>query len=146
MNVAGDLPLGLRGWLVLTRLTDLVPKHPVGMTTDYRTVALLNYAVEPAVLRRLIPEPLDPDVLGGCGFVTVVCADMVRMRPSPLPRWLGITYDQVVYRTSVRYHGEPGLFFLGSDAGQPLMVAGGAAFSMFRVSARRRRSRTPATG
>jgi uncharacterized protein YqjF (DUF2071 family) len=118
---------------VLDRLLDLAPKHPVGMTTDYRTVALLNYAVDPDVLRRLIPPPLELDVVHDRGFLTVVCADMVRMRPSPLPRLLGITYDQVVYRVPVRYRGEPGLFFLGSDAAQPLMVAAGAAFSMFRV-------------
>ena len=41
----------------------------------------------------------------------------------------------------MRYHDEPGLFFLGSDAAQPLMVAAGALFSMFGV----RRSRTRIT-
>jgi uncharacterized protein YqjF (DUF2071 family) len=103
------------------------------MSTDYRTVVLFNYAVAPDVLRKLIPSPLELDCVHDRGFVTVVCADMVRMRPSPLPRQLGITYDQVVYRVPVRYREESGLFFLGSDAGQPLMVAAGAAFSMFRV-------------
>jgi len=48
---------------VLDRLLDLAPKHPVGMSTDYRTVALLNYAVDPDVLRRLIPPPLELDVV-----------------------------------------------------------------------------------
>jgi uncharacterized protein YqjF (DUF2071 family) len=38
-----------------------------------------------------------------------------------------------VYRVPVRYGGEAGLFFRGRDAGQPLMVAAGAAFSMFGV-------------
>ena len=122
-----------RAPVVLDRLLDLVPKHPVGMVTDYRVVALLNYAVHPDVLRRLIPAPLELDVVHDRGFVTVVCADMVRMRPSPMPRLVGITYDQVVYRVPVRYRDEPGLFFLGSDAAQPLMVVAGAAFSMFRV-------------
>jgi uncharacterized protein YqjF (DUF2071 family) len=119
--------------MLLDRLLGFAPKHPTGMTTDYRTVALLTYAVDRAVLRRVIPAPLDLDEAHGRGFVTIVCADMVKMRPSPLPRLLGITYDQVVYRVPVTYRGEPGLFFLGSDAGQPLMVAAGAAFSMFRV-------------
>jgi uncharacterized protein YqjF (DUF2071 family) len=123
------------------RLADLAPKHPVGMTTDYRTVAVLDYAVDPDALRTLIPPALDVDTAHERGFVTVVCADMVRMRPSPVPRRLGITYDQVVYRVPVRYRGDPGLFFLGSDAGQPLMVAAGAAFSMFGV----RLSRTKIT-
>jgi uncharacterized protein YqjF (DUF2071 family) len=118
---------------VIDRLFELAPKHPVGMTTDYRTVALLNYAIAPDALRRLVPAELDLDISHDHGFVTVVCADMVRMRPSPLPHLLGITYDQVVYRVPVRYQGEPGLFFLGSDAGQQLMVAAGAAFSMFGV-------------
>jgi hypothetical protein len=44
-----------------------------------------------------------------------------------------ITYDQVVYRVPVRYRDQPGLLFLGSDAGNALMVAAGAAFSMFDV-------------
>jgi uncharacterized protein YqjF (DUF2071 family) len=85
------------------------------------------------VLRQLVPPQLELDVVDGRGFVTVVCADMVQMRPAPLPRLLGITYDQVVYRVPVRYREERGLWFLGSDAGQPLMVAAGAAFSMFGV-------------
>ena len=122
-------------------LIDRVPKHPVGMTTVYRTVALLNYSIDPAVLRRLVPEALELDLANCRGYVTVVCADMIRMRPAPLPRALGITYDQVVYRVPVRYRDEPGLFFLGSDAAQRLMVVAGAVFSMFRV----RRSATRIT-
>ncbi len=68
------------------------------MTTDYRTVASFNYAVAPEVLRRLVHAPLELDLVHDHGYVTVVCADMVRMRPAPLPKALGITYDQVVYR------------------------------------------------
>lgn len=123
------------------RAIDLAPKHPVGMTTHYRSVAIINYAIDPGVLRRLVPPQLDLDLTYDHGFVTIVCADMVRMRPSPLPRLLGITYDQVVYRVPVRYRDTPGLYFLGSDAEQPLMVAAGAVFSMFGV----RRSRTRIT-
>jgi uncharacterized protein YqjF (DUF2071 family) len=129
----GQRPLLMAATSALDRLMELAPKHPVGMTTDYRTVAIVNYAVDRDVLRRLIPPALELDTAHDRGYVTVVCADMVKMRPSPFPRLLGITYDQVVYRVPVRYNGEPGLFFLGSDAGQPLMVAAGAAFSMFRV-------------
>ncbi len=103
------------------------------MTTDYRTVASFNYAVAPEVLRRLVHAPLELDLVHDHGYVTVVCADMVRMRPAPLPKALGITYDQVVYRVPVRYRDQAGLFFLGSDAGNALMVAAGAAFSMFGV-------------
>jgi uncharacterized protein YqjF (DUF2071 family) len=118
---------------VLDQLLRPIPKHPVGMVTDYRTVAVLHYAVDPVVLRRSIPHALEVDLHRGRGFVSVVCADMVRMRPAPLPRLAGITYDQVVYRVPVRYRGVPGLFFLGSDAANVPMVAAGAAFSMFKV-------------
>ncbi len=37
---------------MIDRLLDLAPKHPGGMTTDYRTVASFNYAVAPEILRR----------------------------------------------------------------------------------------------
>jgi uncharacterized protein YqjF (DUF2071 family) len=138
---AGDPSPQVETPSALGRLVELAPKHPVGMTTDYRTVAIVNYSVDRDVLRRLIPAALELDAAHDRGYVTLVCADMVKMRPSPMPRLLGITYDQVVYRVPVRYRGEPGLFFLGSDAGQPLMVAAGAAFSMFGV----RLSRTKIT-
>jgi uncharacterized protein YqjF (DUF2071 family) len=104
------------------------------MTTAFRHCLLVNFAVDPSALARLLPRHLTPDLHEGSAFVSIVIAEMHRMRPEALPRALGITYDQVVYRAVVRCGAERGVTFLRSDANNRLMVAGGNALTFFRFN------------
>jgi uncharacterized protein YqjF (DUF2071 family) len=113
-------------------MTRLLPVHPVAMATTFRHCFLVNFAVPPDALARLLPSHLVPDVHNGSAFVSVVIAEMHRMRPAVLPPALGVTYNQVVYRAVVRCGQERGVTFLRSDASSRLMVLTGNALTFFR--------------
>jgi uncharacterized protein YqjF (DUF2071 family) len=115
-----------------TTLRALVPKHPIRMRTVFRDCVLVNFAIDPAVMRALLPAPIEPAIHHGAAHLSIVIARMDRMRPVFVPRRLGITYDQVVYRVVVRHRGEPGVFFLRSDANNRLMCLAGDALTFFR--------------
>jgi uncharacterized protein YqjF (DUF2071 family) len=109
-----------------------LPIHPVAMRTTFSVCVLVNYAVDPAALTRLLPSHLKPETHEGRGFVSIVIAKMDKMRPAFLPRSAGITYHQVVYRAVVRCGTERGVAFLRSDADNCIMVAAGNALTFFR--------------
>jgi len=117
------------GW---SRPGQIVPMHPIPMKTTFRNCFLVNFAMAPETLARVLPPPLEPDVYGGEAFLSVVIADMERMRPAFLPALLGVTYQQVVYRAVVRCGDERGVHFLRSDADNRLMVELGNLLSFFR--------------
>jgi hypothetical protein len=110
----------------------MIPKHPVPMTTVFRECFLVNFAVQPEVMRRLLPGPIEPDLFEGEAYLSIVIADMEKMRPAFLPRFLGVTYNQVVYRAVVRCRGEAGVHFLRSDADDALMSLAGDWLTFFR--------------
>jgi uncharacterized protein YqjF (DUF2071 family) len=109
-----------------------LPKHPVSMRTVFRRCLLVNFAVDSGAMRRLLPPHIEPDLHGGDAYLSVVVAQMDKMRPGFLPQALGVTYNQIVYRVVVRCGGERGVHFLRSDADSRLMTVLGNAFSSFR--------------
>ncbi len=111
-----------------------LPIHPLPMTTVFSTCLLANFAIEPEALRRKLPAHLEPDLHDGKAYVSIVIARMEKMRPAFLPRALGITYNQVVYRAVVRCGAERGVTFLRSDADSAPMVAAGNALTFFRFN------------
>jgi uncharacterized protein YqjF (DUF2071 family) len=112
----------------------LVPKHPVPMRTVFRNCFLVNFAVDPQVMSRLLPPGISPDLYRDTAFLSVVIADMEKMRPAVLPRAFGITYNQVVYRAVVRCNGERGVYFLRSDADNRLMCLVGNLLTFFHFN------------
>jgi uncharacterized protein YqjF (DUF2071 family) len=108
-----------------------LPKHPVPMTTIFRRCLLVNFAVEPAAMAAVLPPHISADVHAGNAYLSVVVAQMEKMRPAFAPRPLGITYDQIVYRVVVRCGGERGVHFLRSDANSRVMCVLGNALSFF---------------
>jgi uncharacterized protein YqjF (DUF2071 family) len=109
-----------------------LPKHPVPMRTMFRRCLLVNFAVDVDAMRSVLPPHVEPDVYGGHAYLSVVVAEMEKMRPAFLPRALGITYNQVVYRVVVRCGDERGVHFLRSDADSRVMSELGNALSFFR--------------
>ena len=109
-----------------------IPVHPVPMRTAFRHCFLVNFALRPDVLASKLPEHIRPDVHDGWSYLSIVIAEMERMRPAFMPRVLGITYSQVVYRAVVVCGRERGVYFLRSDADSALMVVAGNALTFFR--------------
>ena len=111
---------------------NLRPIHPLPMQTLFRRCILANFEMTPETLAERLPDYLEPDVHQGKAFVSVVIANMERMRPAFLPQVMGVTYNQVVYRAVVRCNGRRGVAFLRSDADSPCMVAAGNLLTFFR--------------
>ncbi len=116
------------------KLYPLVPKHPVPMRTVFRNCVLVNFAVDPQVMGGLLPPRISPDLYRDEAFLSVVIAEMEKMRPAFVPRAFGITYNQVVYRAVVRCNGERGVHFLRSDADNRLMCLAGNLLTFFRFN------------
>lgn len=121
-----------RGIPPLDVLRALVPKHPIPMRTLFRECFLVNFAVDPAVMRRHLPPGIEPDIYDGKAWLSIVIAEMDRMRPAFLPPVFGVTYDQIVYRTVVRHNNERGVYFLRSDANSLPMSLAGDWLTFFR--------------
>ncbi len=115
-------------------LRSMIPKHPLPMTTVFRECFLVNFAVSPIVLRPLIPAPLELELHDGCAYLSIVLAEMDRMRPAFVPEQFGVTYNQVVYRVVVNYRGERGVYFLRSDASDRRMSIGGELLTFFHFN------------
>lgn len=133
------LPEGVTGSLGFGEATSfretlrrLVPKHPLPMTTVFRQCVLANFAVDPEVMAGLLPHEIAPVLHEGKAFLSVVLADMDKMRPAFFPRLFGVTYHQIVYRVVVRCRGELGVAFLRSDATSPFMATMGDWLTFFR--------------
>lgn len=106
--------------------------HPLPMKTRFRRCVLANFEMSPETLAARLPDHLTPDIHHGKSFVSVVVAEMEKMRPAFLPRLAGITYNQVVYRAVVKCGDERGVTFLRSDADNTFMVTGGNLLTFFR--------------
>jgi uncharacterized protein YqjF (DUF2071 family) len=104
------------------------------MTTVFRNCFLVNFAVDPEIMRRQLPPGISPELYADRAFLSVVIADMDKMRPAFLPRALGITYNQVVYRAVVRCGGERGVHFLRSDADNRVMSLAGDLLTFFHFN------------
>ena len=115
-------------------MTRILPIHPIEMKTTFRHCFLANFSVQPEALVRRLPSHLHPDIHRERAFVSVVIAEMSKMRPAFLPEVLGVTYNQVVYRAVVKCGAERGVTFLRSDADNAAMVAGGNALTFFRFN------------
>ena len=108
------------------------PKHVFAVQTVFRRCLLVNFAVDPDELASVLPAHVEPDVVDGEAYLSVVVGEMENMRPAGVPRLLGFTYDQVVYRAVVRCGDERGVHFLRSDADSRTMTALGNLMSFFR--------------
>jgi uncharacterized protein YqjF (DUF2071 family) len=109
-----------------------LPKHPFAVRTVFRRCLLANFAVDADAMRRVLPDHIEPDLHEGSAYLSVVVGQMEKMRPTFVPRALGITYNQIVYRVVVRCGEERGVHFLRSDADNRVMCAFGNAMSFFR--------------
>lgn len=111
-----------------------LPKHPIPMRTTFRDCFLVNFAVDPDVLRALLPKPIEPELHQGSAFLSVVMVTMDRMRPAFLPPCIGISYTQVLYRALVTCQGERGVHFLRTDTDNRLMCRLGNVMTIFPFS------------
>ena len=52
----------------------------------------INYAVDPAVLARELPAPLEPEIHKGSAWVQVLMSSLREMRPQGMPSLFGVNF------------------------------------------------------
>jgi len=97
----------------------------------------LNYAVDPTVLAKLLPKPLEPELHKGSAWLQVLVSSLRDMRPQGLFAPLGVCFYQASYRAAVRYRAADGSwrrggYFVRSETNHDLMRRVGNALKEFQ--------------
>lgn len=99
---------------------------------SWRTLLFAHWAVDPEVLRPLVPAALDLDIRDGAAWVALTPFRLVGLRVRGLPRLpVGSTFPETNLRTYVRVGDRGGVFFFSLDAGSRLAVR--AARTLYRL-------------
>lgn len=101
------------------------------MKATFQECFLVNFAIDPAALRTLLPKPIQPRLFKNEAYLSIVIARLYRMRPTFVPAAFGVTFNQVVYRVVAECKNEKGVFFLRSDADNRFMSFGGELLTNF---------------
>jgi hypothetical protein len=85
------------------------------LTAEWRHLAMLNYAVDPALLAPLVPAGTELDAWHGTTYVSVVGFMFLRTRVLGLPIPFHVNFPEVNLRFYVRRRGRPGEPRVGPD-------------------------------
>ena len=96
----------------------------VVMRQKWRDLLFLHWAVDPEMLRRLLPAGLELDLFEGVAYVGLVPFTMRGVRPAWLPPAKGLSeFHETNVRTYVHLNGrDPGVWFFSLDAANRLAV------------------------
>ncbi|MCC7375134.1 MAG: DUF2071 domain-containing protein [Verrucomicrobiales bacterium] len=64
---------------------------------------LLNYRIDPEVLRRVLPPPFKPKLYSGHGVGGVCMIRFRQLRPRWVPAWLGLGSENAAHRIAVHW-------------------------------------------
>jgi hypothetical protein len=71
----------------------------LGATVERRI--LVNFRADPDAVRRLLPEPFTPQIVGGVSMVGMCLIRLGGVRPPGVPRALGLSSEHVAHRIAV---------------------------------------------
>ncbi|NYE93921.1 hypothetical protein FHU41_000142 [Psychromicrobium silvestre] len=94
---------------------------------------LINYRLDPALARRLLPSPFRPQLVRGEAVAGICLIRLGSLRPTGLPQRIGWRAENSAHRIAVEWDGqagpESGVFILQRHSGSWLPVlAGGRLF------------------
>lgn len=104
------------------------------MTQTWNDLLFAHYALEPSIVRALVPEILTVDLYDGAAWISVVPFWMKNFRPPGLPALPVISqFAELNVRTYVTYRdkdgtAKPGVYFFSLDAGNLSAVWGARMF------------------
>ena len=103
----------------------------------WREALSINYSVDPDVLAKLLPDPLEPELHKGQAWVQVLISSLEDMRPQGAPALFGVCFCQVSYRAAVIYRSKDGQqrrggFFVRSDTNHEVMRTVGNTLTEFK--------------
>jgi hypothetical protein len=86
---------------------------------------LVNYRVDPALLRPVLPAPFRPRLVNGWGMAGICLIRLGQMRPAGVPGSCGLRSENAAHRIAVEWDGGEGVFVLRRDTTSWLNVAAG---------------------
>jgi hypothetical protein len=109
---------------------------------------LVNYRVDPEVLARQLPEPLEPLLCEGKALVGICLIRLRGVRPRGLPAWMGIRSENAAHRAAVAWRSgsaeQTGVYVRRRDTSSRLnTLAGGRLFPGVHHHARFAVAETP---
>jgi uncharacterized protein DUF2071 len=116
----------------------ILRRHPFPVKAEFRHSMVLTYAFPAALLEPLLPHGLVLDRYEDCGFVAIALVATNRLRPSFLPKMLGLDFFLSGYRIFTRLGSSSsalrGLYILRSDTDRQLMYRAGNIFTHYKYS------------
>ncbi|WAS94205.1 DUF2071 domain-containing protein [Nannocystis punicea] len=70
---------------------------------------LLNYRLDPAALRQILPAPFRPKLYRGAGIGGVCMIRFRQLRPRMTPAWLGLSSENAAHRIAVEWEQDGAL-------------------------------------
>jgi uncharacterized protein YqjF (DUF2071 family) len=70
---------------------------------------LINYRADPQVVARLLPAPFEPKLHRGMALVGICLIRLTDIRPTWLPKWLGIKSENAAHRFAVTWPADGGV-------------------------------------
>lgn len=90
---------------------------------------LLNYRVDPEVLRSVLPRPLEPKLVDGWGIGGICQVSLSQMRPRGMPAIVGTKSHNAAHRIAVISEAGEGVYVPRRDTDSRLnQMAGGRVF------------------
>lgn len=102
---------------------------------------LVNYRVEPDVLRRLLPQPFRPKTINKVGIAGICLIRLKHIRPSGFPGAVGVSSENAAHRIAVEWdedgRSREGVYIPRRDTSSRLnMFLGGRVFPVIQHRAR----------
>jgi hypothetical protein len=82
-------------------LSKYLKRHPFPVDAHFERVVAVSFAFPEAILRSLVPEPLEIDTHAGFGFVTAAMVCTRNLRPTGFPTCLGQDFFLAGYRKTL---------------------------------------------
>ncbi len=100
----------------------------VSLRMRWQDLLFVNYPLDPARLRPLVPSDLTIDPHRGDAWVSVIPFVNRALRPAGFPERLGIRLPELNVRTYVRHDGTAAVYFFSLDADSLVSVIGARLF------------------
>src|SRR5207253_7946885 len=109
-----------------------IRRRPSGlplMHQNWGKLLFMHWAIDPEILRPLIPSQLSIDTFDGKAWIGIIPFTMWGIRASFLPPIPGASaFHELNVRTYVHLNGVPGVWFFSLDAANNLAVWGARTF------------------
>ena len=101
------------------------------MQQTWENLLFLHWPIDPALLRPLIPEPLQIDTFEGRAWIGITPFALTNLHLNQLPAIPGLSsFDEINVRTYVHHREHPGIWFFSLDASKLIPTLAARLFFM----------------